>query len=79
MRAEIVQFEVEKNEIDWKISQLLISEDNTIILTNGQWNITFFSGTVLVSKHYCTGYYATTWEKNDFSKVTDSLTIKFIP
>ena len=80
MEAEILRYQ-DNRKIDWdEVNLLKCKTDSFIVLTNGVHDSDHFSGVVLSSSaKWSIGYQSGLWDKSYFEKVTEQLTIKFIP
>lgn len=77
MKTEIIKAE---HGVDYSKVVLVKNDLNIIILTNGQHADECFSGMVIFSEEQADiGFYHTNWLKSNFTKITEPITIKFIP
>lgn len=79
MKTEIVKTEQNNQEIDWSKPQLLKCSE-VIVLSIGINIGDTFRGVVLISGNgWKLGHVSNEWSKNQFTPITEPITIKFIP
>lgn len=79
MKSEIISNTPSKDEIDWRIPQLLKSTTSSlVVLTSGYYDSNTFKGTVIISNdNHEIGKFYEKWVKVSFEKVELPITIKF--
>lgn len=79
MKTEIVKTEQSNQEIDWS-KPMLLKCGELVVLNSGINNVTSFTGVVLIADNgFKLGHASNAWHKNQFTPITEPITIKFIP
>ena len=89
MKTIIIDKENQLEEINWEIPMVVKHKNSElIIITNGYHDDDEFHGTVLYNYdainnnddcEHIIGYFSREWFKEGFKKITEPLTIKFLP